>query len=159
VSTRTTPTRKRRSYRRNDSDSDDETKKEVLRLKSLIRQCGVSTTGITKNMSNSEIRGHLNKIIEGYYDEGMKRRMTQNEIKKFKEKREREKELEDLKKEKRNVNITGRKKLRRAFVSRSVNYNIKFPETGIAELEAFWTDSEELSKEEDHPSDEFEVSE
>jgi len=122
----------------------------------------VSITGIPKNSTNSQQITRMKKIIKQNEEEGMKLKMTQKEIQKFREKREREKELVDLKTAKRNVNTTGKKKPRRALVSRAVNYNIKFPKTGNVELEAFWTDSSEDISEDrkvEESSDDFEGSE
>jgi len=54
----------------------------VLRIRKLIRACGVSITGIPKNSTNSQQITRMKKIIKQNEEEGMKLKMTHK--KKFK---------------------------------------------------------------------------
>jgi len=117
----------------------------------VIRGCGFKVQGITKNMSNTKIIQKLQQIMSEYENEGMKERMTIKEIKKFKAIRASDKELADLQLAKKNIS-QGKRKPRRAALSKKVNYNPKFPKTGDSEVDEFMTASS-VSEDGEHSSD------
>jgi len=120
--------RKHKSRRKPKKDLDNPDIQRIERLKKVIRGCGVPLTGFTKTMSNDRTLRKLKQIIAEHESDGMREKMTRSEMMKVRSAIEANREVEELKRIPKKLQISG--KHPRKATRKKLSYDTDLPKTG-----------------------------
>jgi len=132
---------KPRSKPKKDLDNPDV--RRIERLKKVLRGCGVPITGFHKDMSNDRTIRKLKQIIAEHEKDGMSENMSKSEMIKVRLAIEAQKEVDDLKRIPKKLQISGRHP--RKVHRNKVSYDTDLPKTGLYFLDKDSSSSESES--------------
>jgi len=132
---------KHRSKPKKDLDNPDV--RRIERLKKVLRGCGVPIIGFHKDMSNDRTIRKLKGIIQDHEKDGMRENMSKSEMLKVRSAIEAQKEVDDLKRIPKKLQISGRHP--RKVHRHKVSYDTDLPKTGLYFLDKDSSSSESES--------------
>jgi hypothetical protein len=132
---------KHRSKPKKDLDNPDV--RRIERLKKVIRGCGVPITGFHKDMSNDRTIRKLKQIIADHESDGMRENMNRSEMLKVRSAIEAQREVDELKRIPKKLQISGRHP--RKVHRNKISYDTDLPKTGLYFLDKDSSSSESES--------------
>jgi len=132
---------KHRSKPKKDLDNPDV--RRIERLKKVIRGCGVPITGFHKDMSNDRTIRKLKQIIADHERDGMRENMRRSEMIKVRSAIEAQREVDELKRIPKKLQISGRHP--RKVHRNKISYDTDLPKTGLYFLDKDSSSSESES--------------